>query len=545
MPLLAVSQRKRTMEDTSIKMIVSMIAKPDGIMLFTELGEVLTLKNSGTYDVAQISEYLTPKLTGTDAVEINMDDYSSITKALKSLPDDLEDEGITIVQLINGRQVEGVFYPKKMSVNVTTTDKATGVSKTVDIPHVEHLEKHIERAAAENSASVKNFLKRIAPVIESRRHSGEDLMQFIKLSEMPLTEDGQIIAYKRVYKDTDGYFVDCHTRKVKQRVGSRVTMPVGDVDPDRARSCSTGLHVANYGYVRTFSGDTTLIVLVRPEDFIAVPHRENTKARVSSYHIIGTMTDKTNVSISLADNTTHLTGDTTLEELISQAITGTVYPPFEEVFVSGRGNIDKVVALLSSDAPVAVKVSAEGKAAPSGKSLMTDAKKKPKPSDILAQAKKDSGQTEKLPLDVEAVFQALFENKESKADIARKAVTSTRTIGRWIEKYNYEAWAEAQKISPAGIDEQVQEEIDRNDGHIPNAETLIVLKDSRDGKTEPMKEDDFPDFVVPTEGTIAEQARIYFQFGKMEMLREFKKSKKKSWNALGFTAKEIGQIEKK
>jgi hypothetical protein len=523
------------MEDTSIKMIVSMIAKPDGIMLFTELGEVLTLKHSGPYDVAQISEYLTPKLTGTDAVEINMDDYSSITKALKSLPEDLDqDGGITIVQIINGREVEGVFYPKKMSVNVTTTDKVTGEKETVDIPHVEHLEKHIKRAVAENSASVKNFLKRIAPVIKSRRHSGEDLMQFIQLSEMPLTEDGQIIAYKRVYAEKDGHFVDCYTRRVRQRVGSRVTMPVGDVDPDRARSCSTGLHVANYGYVRTFSGDTTLIVLVRPEDFIAVPHLQNTKARVSSYHIIGTMTDKANVSISMAENQTHMTGDTTLEELISQAITGTVYPAFEEVFVSGHGNIDKVVPLLDANAPVAVKISAEREKAPSGKSLMTDEpKKKAKPSDILAQAKKDSGQSEKLPLDVEAVFLAMLENKDTKAEIARKFVTSTRTIGRWIEKYDYDAWAAAQSIAQPGIDEQVQAEIDTNDGVKEATQEELEATDQT-----------FPDFVVPTEGTIAEQARIYFQFGKMVLLREFKKAKKKSWAALGFTAKEIGQIEK-
>ena len=188
------------------KQVVSMLTKEDNVTLFTTMGEVITIANNGDYDMAKIVEYLTPKLTGTAAVEIDLDEYTKVNKAVvKAL--ELESEGIVITQMIGGKEVQGIFYPAKTSVQVQV-----GETKVV-IPDVENLKGHMERAAQEKSPSVVNFFKRLAPVLASRKHSGEDLMKFIKHSEMPLTNDGRIIAYKRVNVQdaVEGIYKDCHT----------------------------------------------------------------------------------------------------------------------------------------------------------------------------------------------------------------------------------------------------------------------------------------------------------------------------------------------
>ena len=262
----------------NIKQVMSALVSDTKITLFTMTGEVLDMKLDGPYDTTRLSEYLVPKITGTSAVEINLNDYLAVSDALTS---EYMEESVAITHIIDGQEVQGIFYPQKMKVAVEHE------GEKVVIPQVEKLTKHIKRASDENSPSVRNFLRRLAPVVKERRHSAEDLMAFIERSDLPLTNDGRIIGYKRVAQGKNNDFVDCHSYQITQNVGDRVWMDIDGVDPSRNNSCSHGLHVANLGYLRHFSGSHTLIVLVDPENFIAVPHRETNKCRVCSYDVIG------------------------------------------------------------------------------------------------------------------------------------------------------------------------------------------------------------------------------------------------------------------
>ena len=471
---------------SNTKNIVSMLASEEKIMLITAEGQVLDMKNNGPYNTTAIAEYLTPKLDGKSVVPLDLSNYMTIHKAL--VPDGYEGNGIVVTYMIDGKEVQGIFYPQKVSVAVQHE------GREVVIPSVENLEKHAHRAAMENSPSVRNFLRRLAPVVESRRHSAEDLMQFIKRSELPLTNDGLIIGYKKVNQKANGMFVDVHSGQIEQQVGSHVWMDVDAVDPDRNRSCSHGLHVANLGYLSGFSGSHTLIVLVDPANFIAVPHGETDKCRVCAYDVIGVMTASAH---KMVDSGSFVTGEQTFKSVIADAVAGRAIKPFEAVKVGTKTVLERVPLKGNEVAPVQLEA-AKPDVQPSGDSLNVDVIPEQEKKDIVKMAKATKAATsgqmpwDTAPKEVIAVFEDLRLEKGSKAAIAALHNTSTRTMGRWIEKYDY-------------------------DGYVKSKETTM---------------------------TVGQRARMLFQQGAFEALASFKRTAKKSYSALGFSSQEITKIEK-
>ena len=470
---------------SNTKNIVSMLASAEKIMLITAEGEVLDMKINGPHDTSKLASDLTPKLDGKSIVPVNLNDYLAISKAI--IPDGYEDSGIIVTQMMDGKQVQGIFYPSKVQVSVVHE------GENITIPNVENLEKHAIRAAAEDSPAVRNFLRRLAPVIRDRLHSGEDLMEFIKKSELPLTHDGLIIGYKKVNRKSNGMFVDVHSGQIEQQVGSHVWMDVDAVDPSRNQSCSHGLHVANLGYLSSFGGSHTLIVLVDPANFIAVPHGETNKARVCAYDVIGVMTAQAH---TMVDSGAFVTGEQTFKSVISGAVAGTAIKPFEAVKVGTKTVLERV-AIKGREVPaMALEAININTKASSGESLNTDPTPETKQKDIVMMAKQTkAAATGAMPWDtadkdVIAIFEALRKEEGSKTAIAALHNTSTRTIGRWQDKYDY-------------------------DGYVTSKEANL---------------------------TVGERARILFNQGAFEALAAFKKAKKKSYNALGFNSKEEKQI---
>lgn len=312
--------------------IVSMLVDDRRLMLFTETGDIVEIVyEDDTYNIFSIIEYLTTKLTGVNIVEMDLAEFAVSCLTKSALVDDGEylTEGKIITSIVNGEEIEGIFFAKKTQIAVVVN------GEKVAIPDINRLDKQIQRSVDENSPGAKNFVRRLATVIDKRKHSGDDLLKFIEKSELPLTDSGMIIAYKRVRKSTkQGYFVDCHTGSVQQRIGSLVTMDVDLIDSSQHTLCSSGLHVANLGYMAGYTGDTIMIVLVKPEDFIAVPHNQATKARVCAYHIIGLVTGKDFTAV-VSSNAISDTGPTSI--LISKAIAGEVAAPIEEVKVGVYG----------------------------------------------------------------------------------------------------------------------------------------------------------------------------------------------------------------
>jgi hypothetical protein len=201
---------------------------------------------------------------------------------------------------------------------------------------MEQLAKQIDYAATTgNVEGLKRFMERIAAVVDKRGHTVQELLRFMEKGDLPIADDGMIIAYKMLYSTSElGVYVDPHSRTVRQRIGSVVQMPETEVDASRRTQCSTGLHIARRNYLRGFNGDTIMLVKINPADVIAVPAGEPDKMRVARYHIIVKVND---TAYGLLRDNRPMTGDPESAKLLANAIKGTHIGETEVVSITGKG----------------------------------------------------------------------------------------------------------------------------------------------------------------------------------------------------------------
>lgn len=189
----------------------------------------------------------------------------------------------------NGCSADDPDFHKPITDEDPDTIVALNTQTGSVIPHAHKLSSQMKAASKlKDFRGFVNFINRLEPVLKDRGHSAEDLMKFIEHGDLPIADDGCIVIYKRL-KEKDGTFVDVHSGRIKQNVGSYVFMKPGLVDPNRRQDCSNGLHVASLGYLSSFSGNVTVMAKVRPEDVFAVPEYSHTKMRVCGYHILAVL----------------------------------------------------------------------------------------------------------------------------------------------------------------------------------------------------------------------------------------------------------------
>lgn len=188
-----------------------------------------------------------------------------------------------------GSTVDDPDFHKPITDEDPDTIVAVNTQTGSVIPHAHKLSSQMKAASKlKDFRGFVNFLNRLEPVLKDRGHSAEDLMKFIEFGDLPIADDGCIVIYKRL-KKYNNTFVDVHSGRIKQNVGSYVFMKPGLVDPNRRQDCSNGLHVASLGYLSSFSGNVTVMAKVRPEDVFAVPEYSHTKMRVCGYHILAVL----------------------------------------------------------------------------------------------------------------------------------------------------------------------------------------------------------------------------------------------------------------
>ena len=116
------------------------------------------------------------------------------------------------------------------------------------------------------------------------KRSVDELYNFLEKSQLPITPDGHFLAYKKV---RDNYF-DCHSGTMDNSVGKIVEMERNEVDDNKDRTCSAGLHFCSLGYLNHFGGERIMIVKINPADVVSIPSDYNdTKGRACRYEVIG------------------------------------------------------------------------------------------------------------------------------------------------------------------------------------------------------------------------------------------------------------------
>ena len=118
----------------------------------------------------------------------------------------------------------------------------------------------------------------------------EHLYSFLEKGNMPITPSGDFLAYKAIREN----WMDIHSGRFDNQIGSYVQVPRSKVDPNRHQTCSNGLHVCSYSYLPHFSHANGHVVVcqINPADVVAVPNDyDDAKMRVSAYWVIDEVTD--------------------------------------------------------------------------------------------------------------------------------------------------------------------------------------------------------------------------------------------------------------
>lgn len=116
----------------------------------------------------------------------------------------------------------------------------------------------------------------------------DELFDFLEACDLPITDDGHFIAYKKVRAD----YKDIYTGKLDNSVGQILTMPRNMVDEEKSRTCSAGLHFCSESYLPCYgsmnaSDVRVLLVKINPADVVAIPaDYNNAKGRTCRYEVI-------------------------------------------------------------------------------------------------------------------------------------------------------------------------------------------------------------------------------------------------------------------
>ena len=117
------------------------------------------------------------------------------------------------------------------------------------------------------------------------RRAVNELYTFLEHKSMPITPDGNFVAYKGVTED----FKDFHTRKFDNSVGQTLSMVRNSVCDDANIGCSYGFHAGSYEYAKGYAsnGGHLLRVEIDPTDVVSVPlDCDCQKLRTAKYKVI-------------------------------------------------------------------------------------------------------------------------------------------------------------------------------------------------------------------------------------------------------------------
>lgn len=130
-----------------------------------------------------------------------------------------------------------------------------------------------------------NFLDTIQNCSSS--HVYDRLFLFISKNDLAISKDGRSIY---AWKVIGSNYKDKYTNTIDNSIGQYVSMPRNKVTIDNNISCSSGLHVASFDYLRSCyaaTGDRLVIVKVNIEDIVSIPNDyEGSKIRVSAYSVV-------------------------------------------------------------------------------------------------------------------------------------------------------------------------------------------------------------------------------------------------------------------
>ena len=140
-----------------------------------------------------------------------------------------------------------------------------------------------------------NFMENL--MTNPSKRAVDELYGFLEKNSLPITPDGHFLAYKKVRND----YKDIHSGTMDNSPGMIVEMERNEVDDNKDRTCSSGLHFCSQDYLPSFGNsydNRVVIVKINPRDVVSIPSDyNNAKGRACRYEVVGEIgndTDKVN-----------------------------------------------------------------------------------------------------------------------------------------------------------------------------------------------------------------------------------------------------------
>lgn len=231
-------------------------------MIFTLTSNVLTV-------------FIKGKPYSVDSSHVNFDNLVAIAKGQQPQPSDE-----ALVELLSVREsIQAQITDSRVRLGTdeiiidglpvhsySTTRILQMMREGVDItPWIKFLERCIENPAA---------------------HVFNELFQWMEKGNMPVTPEGHFLAYKKVDDNFRSYHPSPDGTHLLHEFGEYLAMPRYQVDDDRNRTCSTGLHFCSWDYLNRYYGSQGRVIVldIDPADVVSIPTDYNhTKGRACGY----------------------------------------------------------------------------------------------------------------------------------------------------------------------------------------------------------------------------------------------------------------------
>ncbi len=146
----------------------------------------------------------------------------------------------------------------------------------------------IDAVRAGKQADAERFAKFLNNLMENPSYRAvTTLYPFIKHNDIQITDEGMILAWKRIKSD----FTDVYTGKIDNSIGKVVKVRRNEVEENPDQTCAQGLHLCAKHYLSSYSGDVVVQCLLNPRDVVAVPKDYNgSKLRCCEYKVLRDVT---------------------------------------------------------------------------------------------------------------------------------------------------------------------------------------------------------------------------------------------------------------
>ena len=136
-----------------------------------------------------------------------------------------------------------------------------------------------------NGLPYKPLIKFLEKLLQNpSRRATNELYSFLEHKSMPITPDGNFLAYKGVRDD----YTDWHSGKFSNKVGDVQEMVRNNVCDDANQGCSSGFHAGSLEYAKGYgNGGHLMVVEIDPSDVVSVPYDcDCQKLRTSKYKVV-------------------------------------------------------------------------------------------------------------------------------------------------------------------------------------------------------------------------------------------------------------------